>query len=139
MPAGWAICDGRKVDRSDGVGRITTPDLRDRVPVGAGGVRQPGDTFGTSQQTTSAAGGHTHNVQVEGSTGSVATGISIRTTLKTETAGGGSDTTVKTVTVEDPGHSHAATLVGTAAFAGRHEHTVDVTQPSIALVFIMKV
>lgn len=139
IPSGWAICDGREVTRSDGAGKIITPDLRDRVAVGAGGAHQPGAVFGAVQKTTERSGDHTHEVQVTGTTDSAVTGITLSTTKKTETAGGGSDTTIKTVLVEDAGHTHAATLDGDAEQAGDHDHTVDVTQPSLALLYIMKV
>ncbi len=36
IPAGWAICNGQVVPRSDGTGNVPTPDLRDRFVVGAG-------------------------------------------------------------------------------------------------------
>lgn len=52
IPVGWNLCDG-----SNG-----TPDLRDRFVYGAGGDKNPGDTFGTADAslTVSSAGGHTH-------------------------------------------------------------------------------
>lgn len=138
VPNGWAICDGREVNRSDGTGLIKTPDLRDRVPVGSG-TYGPGETFGASEKTTSQAGTHTHQVEVSGRTGNATTGLTLTTTKKTDTAGGGTDDTIRGVVLNDAEHSHAVTLNGTAAAAGAHEHTVDVTQPSIALLFIMKV
>lgn len=139
VPAGWAICDGSEVTQSDGAGKVKTPDLRDRVPVGAGGARQPGATFGATQQTTAKGGGHTHSVEVTGATDKSPAGITVTTTKKTETAGGGTDTTVKTVDLVDNGHTHTATLRGTAALGGEHDHAIDVTQPSLALLFLMKV
>jgi microcystin-dependent protein len=36
IPAGWALCNGQTVARSDGFGNITTPNLMDRFIVGAG-------------------------------------------------------------------------------------------------------
>ena len=91
--------------------------------------------------TYEAAPGRGHGVDetVTGSTDQAATGITLTTSKKTETAGGGTDTTIKAVEVVDGGHAHAATLSGRSAVDGLHTHTVDVTQPSIALVFIMKV
>jgi microcystin-dependent protein len=139
VPVGWAICNGTEVTRSDGTGKVKTPDLRDRVPVGAGGDRVPGAKFGATQQTTAKGGTHTHTVEAAGLTDKAVTGIAATTTTKTDTAGGGSDTTIKTVTLVDGGHTHTATLRGTAALAGEHDHAVDVTQPSLALLFIMKV
>lgn len=111
VPPGWAICDGREVDRSDGAGKVTTPDLRDRVAVGAGGFQEPMARFGATEKTVSST--------------SNATDVGLAFTFKTETAGGGTDKTVKTATIVDPGHKHGV--------------TVDVTQPSLALLYIMKV
>ncbi|ATI54502.1 phage tail protein [Sphingomonas melonis] len=139
VPPGWAICDGRTVERTDGGGPITTPDLRNRVAVGASAEHEVGSTFGASEQQTSQAGAHTHLVEVEGDTDAAVTGITLAVTRKTETAGGGSDTTIKTVDPVDAAHTHHAALAGTAESAGAHGHTVDVTQPSIAIHYIMKV
>lgn len=139
VPAGWAICDGREVQRSDGASKIITPNLRDRVAVGAGGLRQPGEAFGAREHTTERSGSHSHSVEVTGSTGSAATGITLTTGAKTDTAGNGSATVLTSATVQDAGHTHNATLNGTAAAAGEHDHIVDVTQPSLALLYIMKV
>jgi hypothetical protein len=52
IPAGWCLCDGLN----------STPDLRDRFPVGAGGNYDLGDLGGSNSVTVSAAsvtiGGH---------------------------------------------------------------------------------
>lgn len=52
IPAGWYLCDGLN----------STPDLRDRFPVGAGGNYDLGDIGGSNSVTVSAAsvtiGGH---------------------------------------------------------------------------------
>ncbi len=123
VPAGWAICDGRTVARSDGLGPITTPDLRDRVVVGAG-THDPGETFGAAEQTTSQAGAHAHTAQIA----SALAGTTLTTTSKTDTASGGTADTIQTVAVNDPGHAHNTTIEQD----GAHAHTVDVTQPSRA-------
>lgn len=70
-PAGWAICNGQTVARSDGSGNITTPDLRNRVPVGASDTHAVTSTFGSGAAvaTTSSAGGHSHGVGVEAAGG----------------------------------------------------------------------
>ena len=39
IPAGWALCNGATVARSDGTGNVTTPALRDRFLVGTVHVR----------------------------------------------------------------------------------------------------
>lgn len=139
VPAGWAICDGRQVDRSDGAGRIATPDLRGRAPIGAGGSFVPGTQVGAGEKRieTSRDGAHIHGIT--GTAGQVATGVTLATTQSTEVANGGSGNNVRTATLTDPGHAHGVT--GTTTEVGAHTHTatVDVMQPSLALLFIMKV
>lgn len=63
-PAGWAVCNGAVVPRSDGSGTITTPDMRGRVMMGADGSYAPGATLGatTATATSSSSGSHTHTV-----------------------------------------------------------------------------
>lgn len=51
LPAGWAICNGSTVARSDGLGSITTPNLLDRFIVGAGNFYSPGNTGGATSST----------------------------------------------------------------------------------------
>lgn len=65
VPAGWAICDGSTVSRTDGAGTITTPDLTDRVVVGAGSlIANQGVTAGAAivTGTTGASGSHSHTI-----------------------------------------------------------------------------
>lgn len=59
IPTGWKLCNGAN----------STPDLRGRFIVGAGGTYNPGDTGGaaTASITTSSEGAHDHS----GATGSV--------------------------------------------------------------------
>jgi microcystin-dependent protein len=139
VPGGWAICDGRQVDRSDGAGKVQTPDLRDRVVVGAGGAHAVGDAFGAERQSTTAGGAHEHEVTVRGVTDAVRTGVTVTSTTKTDAAGGGSGTVLASLAVTDPPHSHSFAVTGQAASAEAHAHSVDVTQPSLALLYIMKV
>ncbi|RDE04685.1 hypothetical protein [Sphingomonas aracearum] len=135
VPSGWAICDGRKVQRSDGSGPITLPDLRDRVPVGAGGARELGEKFGGSSCTaeTTNAGGHTPT----GRTDSATTGVTVSAPVSNQTAGGGSGKSVTSASLQDPGHAHPVTI--DAVPDHRHSVTLDVTQPSLALFFIMRI
>lgn len=139
VPAGWAICNGDPIQRSDGAGMIATPDLRDRVPVGAGGRRTSGEPFGVTERTiaSSADGAHDHGIDLRAQ--KVVTGAAIETTTNTQVAQGGSATLIRTATLADPGHDHAVN--GRTAGTGTHTHTttIDVTQPSLALFFIMKV
>lgn len=77
IPTGWALCDGSTVNRLDGSGTITTPDMRDRFVVGwrtASGTGAsaitaiaPGVTGGDSTKTvdTASSGAHTHTGSTE--------------------------------------------------------------------------
>lgn len=60
--AGWALCTGQTVARSDGTGNITTPNLQDRFIVGAGTSYAIGATGGANTVTLTEAQipGHTH-------------------------------------------------------------------------------
>lgn len=64
VPSGWAICNGSTVSRTDGAGTIATPDLRNKVIIGAGATVAQGETGGAATATgnTGAAGAHTHTV-----------------------------------------------------------------------------
>lgn len=64
IPAGWAKCDGGTYALSDGSGNITTPNLVDRVVVGAGTIAAQGQTAGatTASATSSSGGSHSHTV-----------------------------------------------------------------------------
>ena len=65
-PAGWAICNGQIVPKSDGSGNLTTPDLRGRVPVGKADSVDLLATFGADSvtATTESAGDHTHTATI---------------------------------------------------------------------------
>lgn len=65
VPLGWAICNGQTVARSDGLGNITTPNLVDKVIVGAGSsVAAQGVSVGSTSSAvnTGVAGSHNHTV-----------------------------------------------------------------------------
>ncbi len=139
IPAGWAICNGQEVARSDGSGSIATPDLRGRVAVGAVSNDAVGAGFGKAVHnlTTSRVANHRHlaDATVQNAT----TGITVTSTTRDVDAGGSANGVLRTVTLNDPMHTHAASV--SVADAGAHDHavTVDVTQPSLALHYIMKV
>lgn len=61
-PAGWVLCRGQTVNRSDGNGTITAPDARGLALVGASTARPTGAQWGqeTKTVTSEAGGGHTH-------------------------------------------------------------------------------
>ncbi|GAA0672666.1 microcystin-dependent protein [Sphingomonas insulae] len=111
VPDGWAICDGREVARSDGEGTVVTPNLVGRAPVGASVAHAPGATFGASETTVSVTPSYT--------------GASVSTTTRAVDAGGSASGLIGSVSFNDAAHSH--------------DLTIDVTPPSIALHFIMKV
>ncbi len=135
VPAGWAVCDGRTVDLADGSGRVVTPDLRGRVPVGVSAAHALGSTFGAESVSTSVVGDHQHPASVV--VDAAATGASIATTTRDVDAGSTANGVVTSATLNDPTHAHTATAAVDPA--GSHDHLVDVVQPSIALHFIIKV
>lgn len=64
IPAGWALCNGQTVTRTDGGGDITTPNLVDKAIIGAGAIAAQGADAGaaTDSVTSGAAGSHTHTI-----------------------------------------------------------------------------
>lgn len=65
VPTGWAWCNGQTVSLSSGTGSITTPDLRDKVIVGAGSaIAAQGASAGglSATATTGSSGSHVHTV-----------------------------------------------------------------------------
>lgn len=67
IPAGFALCNGQTVLRSDGTGNITTPNLYDRVTVGAGSSYAVGAVGGSVVYTnnTTSNGGHSHGASTD--------------------------------------------------------------------------
>ncbi len=139
VPKGWAICDGSVVDRGDGKGQITTPDMRGRVAVGATIDTPAGAKFGATSKdlNTGSAGAHTPiaNVTVE----KASTLSTISTTTRNVDAGGSANNVVTGATLNDPTHTHVATAIVDEVPAHEHTVTVDVTQPSLSLHYIMKI
>lgn len=71
VPAGWALCNGQTVARSDGSGSITTPNLTDRFIVGlnAAGTNlgaTGGAVVHTGTAETGGAHSHTGNTDYAG-------------------------------------------------------------------------
>lgn len=158
IPDGWVLCDGAN----------STPDLRDRFIVGAGGAYAPGASGGSLTHshtaTTAAAGVHAHPITVDGHTltesempahkhgsgvldvaavafnhGSFTASPSSGSSITTNSADG----TVEGWSTDSGGgtaHSHT----GASTDAGSHTHvaTVDAATaipPYYALCKIMKV
>ena len=94
IPAGWALCDGRTVTRTDGGGLIVTPNLVGQFVYGG---TSAGSTGGSSTQTLSVAQlpAHNHGVSDPGH-------------------GHG---------ISDPGHGHSATDSGHTHSDAGHSHT----------------
>lgn len=154
IPDGWALCNGATVALSEGVGTIVTPNLVDRVVVGAGTIAAQGATAGsaTSTATSSAAGAHSHTIAGGAHThtatalqatagGSVST-----TTARFDPSGAGNNAVTgatftpgaahtHTVTVDSATHSH------TMDDAATHTHSTQVStiQPVYGLHYIIKV
>lgn len=146
VPAGWAIANGSVVQRSDGTGSITTPNLTNRIVVAAGDLYAQGATGGVNTvtgytapsgthihgATAAVAGAHTHG----GSTGSTALtvdqlpphdhpirtsdGVSSTTGVLTGPAGTTSPTRATETRGQGQGHTHSI------ASDGVHSHTVIV-------------
>lgn len=167
VPAGWGICNGGTYTKVVG-GTIVSPDLRDRVVMGAGAVAAQNTAYGAANAsaTTGAAGAHTHAISgtgahthtptVQGHALSVSeipshthtfTG-GIGGTNQVESNSGGAGTTLTTAaTGGNASHTHGITFTGTD---GTHTHTMDTSpththgvtvstyQPAQALHYIMK-
>ena len=145
IPAGWALCDGSEVNRTDGAGKIKTPDLRGRAPVGADATNAVGTAFGQTKRTftSTVAGAHSHTFSIpehshgagtlSAQIGSSTTGATLRYAVKGDTAGGGSGKTLAVPPdplaggtppgLNDPGHVHSATLSGTTGAAAASQGT----------------
>jgi microcystin-dependent protein len=139
IPDGWALCDGRSVDRADGTGKIATPDMRGRTAVGATAAAPAGSVFGATSKdlTTSKSGAHTPAATL--TVDPIGTGITTSTTTRNVDAGGSANGVLTSVTVNDPNHTHTAHAAFEAVPSHDHTATIDVTQPSLSLNYIMKI
>lgn len=67
IPTGWALCDGTAgINKEDGSGTFTAPDLRNRFIVGAGDTYAVAATGGATSVTSGAGGSHTHSISLSG-------------------------------------------------------------------------
>lgn len=143
VPAGWGICNGTTYTKVAG-GTIVSPDLRDRVVMGAGAVAAQNTNFGAANASaTSGAGGahthaitgtgaHTHAPTVQGHaltisempahTHTVPSGhTDTAGQLESNSGGTGTNTTTSS-TGSGAAHTHGITFPGTD---GTHTHTLD--------------
>lgn len=97
IPAGWVLCNGAN----------STPDLRDRFIIGAGGASLPGATGGavSATATTTTVGAHTHT----GATGS-AGAFSAVTDTQGQHQHTGTTASYTLTTADIPSHSHGIAL-----------------------------
>lgn len=158
IPSGFALCNGQTVPLSDGSGNITTPNLVDRIPMGAGATVAQGATAGglTASASTAAttanivgttdsAGDHSHlagtltapapNVTATTRTGDYSiVGSNTGPEVTGITVGAGGAVTGSTAT----GGAHTHDFTGTADIASL-DISVSTLPPVIGLHFIMKV
>jgi len=106
IPAGWALCNGQTVTRTDGGGSITTPNLVGSFVYG-GSTTTAGNTGGSSTQTLSVLNlpthdhsitdpGHNHSITDPGHSHAITDNGHIHTASDSGHGHGKSD----------PGHSH---------------------------------
>jgi len=143
IPPGWALCDGGTYTAPDGT-QVTTPNLRDRFIVGAGGSYAVGATGGAAQVTltVSQIPSHTHTVDPPATNTNTTGAHSHTLDMKGVGRFGGGEGTLGT------GDTRYTST------AGDHYHTVDIPAftsgatggsqphenrpPYYALAFIMK-
>ena len=130
IPSGWALCDGTN----------STPDLRDRFVMGAGGSASPGNSAGSDTHThtipalsntfqTTTAPDHTHGFPTNWYARKLSSGS--KTGIDT-------DGTFSTSTQTQQGGSHAHEVsVSFASFTSGNNNG-DVRPPWYALAYIMK-
>jgi microcystin-dependent protein len=148
IPTGWALCNGQTIS-----GYGTVPDLRDRFVIGAGGGLTSGQTGGSISPSTTAAGGHTPNIQGHALTaaeGPAHTHVAATFTGSSDDNGdpgqfivtspnqsnGTQSSPSFTTSISGSGapHSHAADAIPD------HTHAItDVRPPYYALAYIIKV
>ncbi len=147
IPSGWALCDGGTYIAPDGT-PVTTPDLRDRFIVGAGGSYFVGATGGTNYvilnvtqipshthlidpppTNTTINGAHSHYLRKATTTGDV---------NASELGTWWGDWSYEELTSETGAHSHTVDIPAfySSPFGGGQPH--ENRPPYYALAFIMK-
>ena len=139
VPAGWAICDGRVVPRSDGSGDIGTPNLVNRFLLAD---VTSGSTGGAWSATTEMAGTHSHGDWTAGHVLTIAE-------MPSHTHAGGFTSLVGiTQGSFQQGvntRTETAATGGNAAHVhqiyadGNHAHTVSIIPQYFTVIFIMRV
>jgi microcystin-dependent protein len=109
VPEGWALCDGGTYTDRNG-NPITTPDLRNRFIVGAGGEYGVGSTGGNDfiSLTTAQLPPHSHSITIDSA--GAHTHNASSSTVDNHTHGGNTST--------EPAHTHTATVSAN----GSHSH-----------------
>jgi microcystin-dependent protein len=148
VPSGWALCNGQTVVRSDGAGNITTPNLLDRLVVGAGNsyglnnsggngfialsqsqmpvhnhsasTDNPGDHFHRVLGPTSGDGDHAHGLNNLGSVQAGSDNGGANVSVST----GYSSGRFQSPTQNAGAHTHSVDIVSQGA--GNHTHTVSI-------------
>ena len=147
-PTGWLVCDGTN----------GTPDMRDRVPIGAGTYTY-GQTAGAWSALSDVQGAHSHTVTVDGHvltepempshrhqalttdtlvansgniTNAMIDGINIGNPLYADIGIGGN------ALIQNTGGNAAHNHTASSGATGGHNHSTSTIQPSLALVFLMR-
>jgi hypothetical protein len=158
IPSGFALCNGQTTAKSDGSGSITTPNLVNRIPMGAGSTVAQGATAGgltasastaattaNITGTTDAGGDHTHaagtltapapSVTAQTRTGDYSiVGSNTGPEVTGITVGAGGAVSGSTAS----GGSHTHNFTGTANI-GSLNINISTLNPVLGLHFIMKV
>ena len=103
IPAGWALCNGQTVTRTDGGGTITTPNLIGQFVYG--GSTANTSPQGSSTQTLAVTNLPSHNHGLSSSTTSITTNNST-TSISINNSKTGVTTSSATTGVTDSGHTH---------------------------------
>jgi hypothetical protein len=148
IPAGWALCNGQTVAKSDLSGNITTPNLIDRFIVGAGNsyglTNQGGNAFIALSQSQMPVHNHTgftdtqghHNHYVAGNTdpvGDHSHGLPNNGSVQAGSDNGGANVAVATgyssgrfQAPTNPAGAHTHFFQTNSEFAGDHSHVIGI-------------
>lgn len=137
IPPGWALCDGGTYTAPDGT-QVTTPNLKDRFIVGAGGSYAVGATGGanTVTLTVDQIPSHTHTATCSTAGAHSHTYVHSWTFIGPDGLSGGSSAhsdNENWTTSTDGAHTHTITI-GATGGGQPHENR----PPYYALAFIMK-